>query len=483
MRWTFRSILTGLTVFVVMVAVFVVAVLRQQKSLPERIKAELFLREENREEYQEKLKSWFKNIKEKSEDTPREINGTLDFSDIEFGAAISAFQTEDGNVSSDWFEFLSKEKPERAADFLAMSRHWSLYKEDCRLASELNLDVFRTSFEWARIEPRDGLFDQKAIEHYKKEILCHNLAGRKVMITLHHFSLPLWLSAKGGLENPRFPEYFEHYARFVAQNFPNNQLWITFNEPGVILHHSYYKGLYPPNKYLSEIGGVGRVRIVTLNLLEAHKRAYRVIKKTCGGQAMVGITSALSHYSYEGNNKKAFWAEFSQVTQRVFDDFLAYGEYQDFVGINYYKETEFVESFATRNVYPQFWIAPKGIYRVLLQFKNNKKPVFITEIGFNSDPNDLQDEKRSRYLLSTLYWIHKAKQEGVPVKMVIYWSMIDAFEWDFYDFSAMGLAAVNFESPRRERTVRPLGKLFAEIGKNKKITPEFWRRHVKIRED
>src|SRR3989344_7676248 len=107
-----------------------------------------------------------------------------------WGAATSSHQVE-GNNHNDWSEWekenanrlakearsywqdLQREKfPEmlepknyisgRAAD------HYNRFKEDFKLAKDLGHNATRLSLEWSRIEPEEGQFNEKEIDHYKE---------------------------------------------------------------------------------------------------------------------------------------------------------------------------------------------------------------------------------------------------------------------------------------------------------------------------
>ena len=46
--------------------------------------------------------------------------------------------------------------------------HYSKYELDFDLLTKLNMNAFRFSIEWSRIEPEEGKWDTEAIEHYRK---------------------------------------------------------------------------------------------------------------------------------------------------------------------------------------------------------------------------------------------------------------------------------------------------------------------------
>lgn len=135
-----------------------------------------------------------------------------------WGAATSSHQVEGGNIN-DWSEW-EKENTSRLANeaknywqkwqqekFSEMfdSRnyisgkacdHYNGYKEDFNIAKSLGHNAHRFSIEWSRIEPEEGKFNEKEIEHYRKVILALRERGIEPFVTLWHWPLPLWLLKK-----------------------------------------------------------------------------------------------------------------------------------------------------------------------------------------------------------------------------------------------------------------------------------------------
>src|SRR5207245_9647738 len=63
---------------------------------------------------------------------------------------------------------------------------------------ELNQNAHRLSIEWARIEPSEGVFDSRQIRHYRDVLGELREQGIAPMVTLHHFTNPMWFSRQGG---------------------------------------------------------------------------------------------------------------------------------------------------------------------------------------------------------------------------------------------------------------------------------------------
>ena len=104
-------------------------------------------------------------------------------------------------------------------------------------------------------------------------------------------------------------------------------------------------------------------------------------------------------------------------------------------------------------------IDPDAFHRTIKWLAEHapSKPIYITENGIC----DSHDEVRPRYLVSHLAALHKAIQEGAPVKGYFYWSLIDNFEWiEGYELR-FGLIANDFET--QKRTPRLSAELYARI--------------------
>ena len=127
------------------------------------------------------------------------------------GASTSAHQIEGNNIHSDYWamehmKYTSFTEPSgQAVD------SYNRYEEDIALLKQAGLNAYRFSIEWARIEPEQGKFDMNEIEHYRKVLLCLKENGITPVVTMHHFTSPLWLIQMGGWENEKVVDLFANY--------------------------------------------------------------------------------------------------------------------------------------------------------------------------------------------------------------------------------------------------------------------------------
>ena len=161
----------------------------------------------------------------------------------------------------------------------------------------------------------------------------------KIVLTLHHFTLPKWFAEKGGFEKVRNVRYFIRFVRFVVEQYAELvDMWITFNEPGVYIWGGYDEGVWPPFKKKNRKLALK----IYVNLALAHRRAYKIIHKADkshnDGQTQVGI--AQNTISFSAYQKHSL---FDQVAAWFLDKTANHGFYilssrktHDFIGINYY---------------------------------------------------------------------------------------------------------------------------------------------------
>ncbi len=401
-----------------------------------------------------------------------------------WGASTSAHQVE-GNNHNDWSEWeaanaerLAKEAsrqeawlhiwPEvedqatnpdnyrsgQAAD------HYNQYPKDLELAAGLGLNAYRFSVEWSRIEPQPGIFDEAAIEHYRQMVREARKQGMEPFVTMWHFTLPLWLRDQGGWHGRHAAEYFERYARKLAESLPEVKYWIILNEPTIYVGLGYLRGDWPPehkNAFLA-------YRALR-QLASAHRRAYRAIK-TVNHDAQAGSAHQQVYFDPRP-------ADFINHLSVSLHDYLfnrwfinRIRKEQDFIGVNYYLH-EFVNLIVSGNTAgPQsdlnWQLYPVGLEYCLAGLKRYNKPLIVTESGL-ADKNDTH---RSWYITESLAAIERAQTGGADVRGYFYWSLIDNFEWDKGFWPRFGLIEVDYRTQKRR--LRPSAKVYSSLIKQKR---------------
>lgn len=389
-----------------------------------------------------------------------------------WGSATSSFQTEGGIENMDWAKGAREGKVPpigNACDF------YNRYEGDFDIAKELGHNCHRISIEWARIEPREGEFDEKEIEHYLKVLAAMRERHLKPFITIWHFSLPQWFADKGGFEHPQSPEIFARYCGYVAQKLGNDcRHFATINEALPYTTNGWIRGSWPPFK---EVPGLGwslshipghmpikkdsRLKNILLyfrvrkNLARAHNLAYDEIKKHAFG-AEVGIVHQVILFHANNNpvNKLLaacmnwFWTHsfMRQVYQKC-----------DSIGINYYLHKKFGDTASYKKTDMNWDFYPEGICGALLLMKRYGKPLWVAEAGIA----DAKDAQRAEYITKLISCMWEAIQKGVDLRGYMYWSLLDNYELAHGYTKKFGLVEVNFET--QERKIRPSAYVYKQI--------------------
>lgn len=404
-----------------------------------------------------------------------------------WGAATSAHQVEGGNTNNDWWTWEQTghvREPSGDAD-----DHYHRFREDFELARSLNHNAHRFSLEWSRIEPEEGRFSDEAIQHYREVIEALRARGIEPIVTIHHYTIPMWLAAKGGWENPKIEDYFLRYVERVARDYGDLvRWWITLNEPVVQVFKGWLLGQWPPGR----VGDYPRALMVIRHMLRAHVKAYHAIHDV-RADTMVSVAKHCLALTPNNPRNPFDWLStrgrgylFNQLfldslhngrlaLPGKFFERLPFGRTLDFIGINYYtrdfvKNTGFNlpgivgtsgsienERMVGKRNDLGWEIYPEGLGRFLYTFRRYKLPLLITENGI---PTTDEDDRWS-FIFLHLWQVMRAMSAGIPVLGYLYWSLLDNYEWADGYAPKFGLIAVN--RANQERVVRPSAKWLADI--------------------
>lgn len=416
-----------------------------------------------------------------------------------WGTATAAHQVEGGNRNNDWWEW--ERQPGKIADGTTSETacdQYDRYESDFDMLKKMGHNAHRLSVEWSRVEPEAGSFSAEAIEHYRKVLQTLRDRNIEPMLTLHHFTNPLWLAKMGGWENPKVVEYFTRYAKIVAGELGDLvRLWVTINEPAVYAHLSYIEGIWPPGA-----ASMRGAAVVITNMLRAHGLAYHILHEVSPNQkCSVGIAKHIRILDpmRRRHPLDALLARFSDfIFNRWFLDAIQTGRLawpigmgqqvqllsatHDFIGLNYYtREMIRFRPWRPKTLFMEYttppgcsvnelgWeIYPEGLYRALMRLKSYNKPIYVTENGIAT----ADDSARISYLKDHLAEIHRAISEGAEVCGYFYWSLIDNFEWAEGLTPRFGLVAVEYDT--QQRSPRPSAGVFSEIARKNKLDPAWF---------
>ena len=133
------------------------------------------------------------------------------------GASTAAHQVEGSNTNSDYWAMEHLKHTNFNEPSLNAVDHYNRYEEDIRLMAEAGLNTYRFSIEWARIEPEEGNLMTET-EHYRKVLKCCRNHGVEPVVTMMHFTSPVWLIQKGGWESESTVKYFVRYCAYLRKN-------------------------------------------------------------------------------------------------------------------------------------------------------------------------------------------------------------------------------------------------------------------------
>ena len=429
----------------------------------------------------------------------------IDTQDIHFpesfawGTATAAHQVEGNNTNNNWYQWENgvnennQPRIHNGETSSLASDHWNRYPDDIRLMNDLGVNHYRFSIEWSKIEPERGNFNVAAIKHYRD--LCDSLLKSNIIpvVTLHHFTHPIWFENFGAFENKENIEYFIKYSEYVFNNLQDLvPIWCTINEPTVFVSQGYFNGIFPPGKKDPVLAAT-----VLENLLNAHTKVYRHLKGLPGGsEAQIGLVKNIFQFDPLRRWHILDWV-FSNVLNDVFTnsslDFLKKGSSTfsmpgmvkkemnnpdavgalDFIGLNYYSRMHvkgrpslsepflFEKREGDIQTDMDYALYPEGFYKALHTISTLGKPIYVTENGVA----DQGDSIRALFIKRYLYSLNRALKEGLNIRGYFYWTLMDNFEWAEGYKMKFGLYKVDFNT--QERTLRKSSKLFIDMVKKR----------------
>ena len=397
------------------------------------------------------------------------------------GAATAAHQVEGNNIHNDCWAQEQMQHTSYVEPSLDAVDHYNRYEEDIRLMAEAGLNAYRFSIEWARIEPEEGRFDETEVEHYRKVIACCKANGLEPVVTLHHFSSPVWLISKGGWEAETTPADFARYVRFLMERLGSELHYVcTINEAnmgvqvaaiakryrqqmmaqaakgqidgGVQMGLNMEKMMANQKAIAEEtmqVFGVTKAECFTSPrtahgdelVMEAHKAARAVIREVCP-HIKLGLTLSLHDIqALEGGEGPA---------QKDWDDefthYLPLIEGDDFLGVQNYTRSRYDANGSmpapdgaelTQMNYEFYPQALEHVLRTVAQSFHGD--LIVTENGIAT----ADDTRRVAFIEQALTGVQNCLADGLPIKGYFYWSLMDNFEWQKGFAMQFGLIAVD----------------------------------------
>jgi len=414
-----------------------------------------------------------------------------------WGTATSSHQVEGNNTNNNWWAWEQEEGRIIHGHKSGLACDWwgGRWREDLDRAAEAGQNAHRLSIEWSRIQPEPDRWDEGALDRYREILRGMQERNLTPMVTLHHFSDPIWFSQQGGWESERCPELFAAYVNKAVEALREyTSLWVTINEPNVLVFAAYYVGVWPPGKK----SPAAVFRVMT-NQLRAHAAAYRLIHKL-QPTARVGLA-----FNYMPFTPAVSWSPLDRLLAKIQGDafnealpralaggvlrFLSWRRRlpevkgtQDYLGINYYlqEKVSFFSLFQSMEKLPSSTFEgngsqvyhPQGMFEAVRWGLKSKVPIIITENGVA----DAEDLLRRRYMIEHLHQLWRAVNFNYPVKGYFHWSLVDNFEWERGWTQRFGLWELDVETQVRRK--RPSADLYAEICRENGISSEMVARYA-----
>jgi len=404
----------------------------------------------------------------------------IDCNDYQFpknftwGVATASHQIE-GDNTNNWSDFENQKGLEKSG---SACQHWVRWKEDFQLIENLGVDSYRLSIEWSRIQPQKGDWNQAAVDQYCEmvdDLISRNI---KPMITLHHFSHPIWFEKMGGFTKRENIELWIDYCQRIFEQL-NHKVsdWCTVNEPEVFSIMGYHMKMFPPGE-----GSVFKTIRVMKNMIYAHCSLYHKLK-SINPDARIGlaknvtlfdplrrwnllhwITSIALNYIWNGAIISALkrGRMFGSKIENAKNSF-------DFIGLNYYthvlaspflpQTTEIDLPKRKHEVMTEFGYTmyAEGLERAVRLMSKLNVPIEITENGVA----DSDDKLRPIHLKRHIWQLSKLISQGHDIRSYYHWSLMDNFEWAEGYKLRFGLYHVDYET--QERKLKQSGIDYQEI--------------------
>jgi beta-glucosidase len=443
-----------------------------------------------------------------------------------WGTATAAYQiegawNEDGKGESIWDR--SAHTPGKinngdTGDVACDSYH--RWREDIALMRAMNLNSYRFSISWPRVQPSgSGPANSRGIDYYSRLVDASLEARIRPMLTLYHWDLPQALEDAGGWPNrdtaSRFADYVELVAHALGDRVSD---WMLFNEPSAFVDLGHLEGTHAPG-HKSLVAFLRASHTVNL----AQGTGFRALKAT-RPSARVGTAFSMSACEPATNSEEDRLAaeRAHAMTNLWFLEPALNGRYPealaflpetvmriesgdldkmraplDFIGINlYYRAIVSAPSALERLSHAQEWlfpvkmagggqgpktdfgweIWPQALYDMATRITRdfNRPVIEITESGcsYNDRPDAsgvIRDTRRIDYHRQYLQALARAIADGADVRGYHAWSLMDNFEWAEGFNQRFGLAYVNFKT--QQRTIKESGRWYANVAASNALPP------------
>ncbi|NGO47979.1 glycoside hydrolase family 1 protein [Streptomyces ureilyticus] len=376
-----------------------------------------------------------------------------------WGASTAPHQIEGNNLNSDfWASEGRTPGMERSGD---ACDSYHRYREDMQLLADAGLNAYRFGIEWARIEPVPGMISRAELAHYRRMIETAFELGLTPVVTLHHFTSPLWFTQEGGWLGDRAVERFRAYAEAVTPILDGVEWVVTMNEPNMLaimvgMARALQDDPHAADPWMSP----------TLDNESPRPKTPAPDVKI--GERLVGAHHAVRDLLRERTGAKVGWT----VANRAFVARPGAEEKKrerEYVWEDLYLEGSRGDDFVGVQSYSSQWVGPDGIephpqhpdntlvgtaYRpdaLAIAVRHTAEvtggmPILVTENGIATG----DDTRRIAYTTEALKHLQAAiaDGDGADVRGYLHWSLLDNYEWGHWA-PTFGLVEVDRETFER----------------------------------
>ena len=383
-----------------------------------------------------------------------------------WGASTAAHQIEGSNVNNDWWK-LEHDAADYGVQFSGDAvDSYHRFEEDMQLLADSGFNAYRFSIEWARIEPSPGKFSRAELAHYRRMIETSLSKGLSPVVTLHHFTHPLWFDERRWLAG----DAVDWFARYVEQacSILDGVEWIcTINEPNILaMNHGLRRRIAAGEPYETAVHRALPDREIGEALIKAHTSAVPIVRGATS--AKVGWTVAnQALVAAPGAERK------HAEVQHIWEDmYLEAARGDDFVGVqSYTSQPVDLDGVVPHPQHPDNtltgWAYRPDALGIAVRHTRavvGDVPILVTENGIATS----DDSRRIAYTQGALTALHDAISDGADVRGYLHWSLLDNFEWGRWE-PTFGLVAVDRQT--FERRPKPSLSWLGDIARANALTP------------
>lgn len=370
------------------------------------------------------------------------------------------------------------------------------YEQDLELIAETGCQVFRTSIAWSRIFPQgdEKKPNQAGLDFYYKLFRKCKKLGLKIMVTLSHYEMPLYLVEHyGGWKNRQLIAFYVNYCQTVVEAYADLvDFWLPFNEIDSVFRHPFISaGLVKEDQDLANLCQAMHYQFVASAKVTAYIRqttsaqvgcmitGMEIYPATCRPEDnflaqqisqemyLAGQVQIEGHYPkrilklMQTRLKLDITDKDLQVLTQGTGDFLAFSYYTSITqGVEKNSETAQGNTISgQKNPYlpSSKWgwqIDPVGLRTLCMDLADRfNVPLFIVENGLGAEDKvtenqQIHDEYRTQYLEKHLEQLKLSlNQDGVEIMGYLIWGMIDIVSSSTAEMSKRyGLIYVDYDN-------------------------------------